>query len=526
MADSVARQPRQKHSLVHQLVSSLQTSPERISEPNHNEEVEKLLQPTEIERNLLHSKRRRAEDLDAIPESKSWAIRRCTRQRAINSVACWLESIWGSELGSCQERRSLSDSIQNHSAPDYFGDIHIPPKCTSSAPAEGGIRDTGNFLQAPTSHLAGSSWNGGGHDCHCDNCSCSRSATPEDASEASTMSNRQSLVESPRYRSHLGENGIELLPSYISLPEHISDFVTHLWKYRNPTGPSESQIQLDTELACLREGIAEGGVASYFQKHLFLTPEPLDGLKCSFKLPMARHAVPGVDSKLRVSVPVPDIIYGYSLRDAFTKEEQSKMNFMTSSVFVNNEDLSFPFLAIEQKGDGPASRGSLWVATNQCLGASASCVNIVERFNQQLRKSSSSNSNNNNSDDVQLVSSISFSIAMNGSEARLYVTWKQAEIAYHTAIVDSFLLQRPADFLNFRRYVLNILDWGMRGRLTAIQASLGHLLEESKETSLRRDMDRSSPSEEQDGGRTRKRRRGYRRRDVGDTGSSIDPLTL
>lgn len=44
MADSVARQPRQKHSLVHQLVSSLQTSPERISEPNHNEEVEKLLQ--------------------------------------------------------------------------------------------------------------------------------------------------------------------------------------------------------------------------------------------------------------------------------------------------------------------------------------------------------------------------------------------------------------------------------------------------------------------------------------------------
>lgn len=54
------------------------------------------------------------------------------------------------------------------------------------------------------------------------------------------------------------------------------------------------------------------------------------------------------------------------------------------------------------------------------------------------------------------------------------------EFKYHTAIVDSFLLQRPMDFLNFRRYVLNILDWGMNARLTAIRNSLGHLREESR----------------------------------------------
>ena len=197
---------------------------------------------------------------------------------------------------------------------------------------------------------------------------------------------------------------------------------------------------------------------------------------------------------------------------------------MESSVFGNYDDLLFPFLAIEQKGDGPVSRESLWVATNQCLGASASCINIVERFNQPLRMCN--RSNNNHDIDVKPVNSISFSIAMNGSEAGLYVTWKHDEIAYHTAIADSFLLQRPTDFLNFRRYVLNILDWGMGGRLTAIRTSLGHLLEESKKTALRRDMDRSSPSEEQDGGRARKRRCGYRRADVGDTGSSTDPLAL
>ncbi|EJT79335.1 hypothetical protein GGTG_04420 [Gaeumannomyces tritici R3-111a-1] len=45
--------------------------------------------------------------------------------------------------------------------------------------------------------------------------------------------------------------------------------------------------------------------------------------------------------------------------------------------------LAFPFLAIEFKCTGP-SGSNLWVAENQCLGASASCVNIAERLSRQL----------------------------------------------------------------------------------------------------------------------------------------------
>ncbi|KFZ08501.1 hypothetical protein V502_09315 [Pseudogymnoascus sp. VKM F-4520 (FW-2644)] len=293
MADlnSVARQPRRNRSLVHQLVSSLQTSPERISEPNHtqieNEEAVELLEPTELRRSPLHPKRLLAAAPDGIPPSKSWTLRRCTRERAIKSVTRWLESISRPELGSSQEQRSRSDSIQNHSAPNSFSNIHIPRKYTNPASVEGGIRDTEKLFQAPTSPLTQSSWNGGDHDTHCDDYSCSQSATPEDASIASTMSS--------------------------------------------------------------------------------------------------------VESELRVSIPVPDILYGYNLLGAFTSGERAQINSMESSVFGNNDDLLFPFLAIEQTGDGPVSRGSLWVATNQCLGASAST-------------------------------------AMNGSEARLYVTWKHDEI--------------------------------------------------------------------------------------------------
>lgn len=207
-------------------------------------------------------------------------------------------------MGSSQEQRSRSDSTQNHSDPNSLGNIHIPRKCTNSAPVEGGIRDTEKLFKAPTSPLTQPSWNGGDHDTHCDDYSCSQSATPEDASIASTMPSKKSLVENPRYRSHLRQNGIDLLPSCNYLPEHISDFVSHLWKYRNPIGPLESQIQSDIRLAELRTGTTETGVASYFQQQIFLLPGPLDGLKSSIRLPMARHSVPGVESELRVSIPV------------------------------------------------------------------------------------------------------------------------------------------------------------------------------------------------------------------------------
>lgn len=246
---------------------------------------------------------------------------------------------------------------------------------------------------------------------------------------------------------------------------------------------------------------------------------------------MARHAVPGLNCELRVSIPVPDILYGYNLFGAFTDGEQVQISYMAASpVSGNNDGLMFPFLAIEQKGDGPVSRGSLWVATNQCLGASASCVNITERFNHLLRKCNRNNNNNDSDDDkihVKPANSISFSIAMNGSEARLYVTWKHDEVKYHTAIVDGFLLQRPRDFLNFRRYVLNILDWGMGARLTAIRNSLGHLIEERRRTTSLQAKARPSPStEERDGGQASKRHCAYRRAAVGDTESSTDPLAL
>jgi hypothetical protein len=120
----------------------------------------------------------------------------------------------------------------------------------------------------------------------------------------------------------------------------------------------------------------------------------------------------------------------------------------------------------------PASSRHFSTPSNQCLGGSASCINIAERLNRQLRQCKS--------DQVQPIDSAAFSIAMNGTEARLYVSWKHDELKYYMASVDSFLLRRSDDFLEFRKYALNIMDWGKDKHLKEIRDSLDSLLEENR----------------------------------------------
>ena len=120
----------------------------------------------------------------------------------------------------------------------------------------------------------------------------------------------------------------------------------------------------------------------------------------------------------------------------------------------------FPFLIIELKSDDPGRTGSLWLATNQCLGAFASCLNITERLNHPLRQCKS--------DKVQLINSAVFIVAMSGTEARLFISWKHNEHDYYMQKVRSFALQDPGHLLEFREYVRNIIDWGKGSRLKDI----------------------------------------------------------
>ncbi|KUI64957.1 hypothetical protein VM1G_00573 [Cytospora mali] len=96
------------------------------------------------------------------------------------------------------------------------------------------------------------------------------------------------------------------------------------------------------------------------------------------------------------------------------------------------------------------AHGTLWVAENQCLGCAASCVNIAERLKRQLQQCGA--------DAVQPLNSTMFSIAMDNSQARLYVSWRDDDLNYFMQYIGGFLLQRPEDYIESRKQVRNIFD--------------------------------------------------------------------
>lgn len=284
---------------------------------------------------------------------------------------------------------------------------------------------------------------------------------------------------------NLAANGIYMRDIDQPFPDDIASLVHDVRKGRDSPGPSPDHVWLDADLHQLELGAGEADVEEYFRNNVYPYPKSIDSLKRSDRQPMAKHTVPNTGSQLRVSNPAPDMLYGYS-RNAFP-QQQAQLISMGTDMVANNQDLIYPFFVIEFKGDGPTGGGTMWVATNQCLGGSTSCVNIAERLNHQLMHCKSG--------EIRSINSAAFSVAMSGTEARLYVSWKHSELDYYMRKIDSFLLQKPKDYLEFRKYVLNIIDWGKDKRLNEIRDSLDSLLEESRHRASEAAKSRQPPLE-------------------------------
>ena len=411
------------------------------------------------------------ESIDKHPSSPT--LKKYRPEAVDNFVIQWVESISGSE--SYRERHCRSDSLFDHSD----GDL-ISRRLTKSAPNMGSIRDADGFVVPPTS---------------------AQPVGTFDATSSTGGSGRSSgtrLVENPLYRDmNLAENNVYFRHPCEQFPDHIASLVEYVGGDRDSPGPSLDQVRQDTNLYDLGMGSAEPDVEKYFQANIFPNPKSSDGLKRTDRLPMAKRAVPDVGSNLKVSGPMPDMLYGYNRNGAFP-QQQAQLRSMGNEMVANSQGLIYPFFVIEFKGDGPSGDGSLWVATNQCLGGSVSCVNIAECLNRQLRQC--------NNKEIKPIDSCAFSIAMNGTEARLYISWKHDELNYYMRSVESFLLQKPNDYVAFRKYVRNIIDWGKDKRLKEIRDSLDSLLEESRKTASQQAKSRPSPSDDSVSSRGHKRK--------------------
>jgi hypothetical protein len=302
------------------------------------------------------------------------------------------------------------------------------------------------------------------------------------ASTSSKTTSVASQVNSPLYRQlNLESNDVLLRESNAPLPSSLDPLMIRIRADRDSPPPDISQW--DTDLAALEMGRGETDVEACFKDKIFLKrPDP--AFRSDKKL-MFRDALPqNPHSYYRVVQPVPDVAYGYT-RDAFTEPQWTQIANMGKSAVANNEGLVFPFLVVEMKADGPHGSGSLWVATNQCLGGAALCVNLATDLYQLPSSYSDA--------EVRQRDGAAFSIALSGTEARLFITWRQDAASTRTQRVGHYLVQRHADLIELRKNVLNIFDWGRTERLQRISHTLDETVEARRMASSAQAKSRPSP---------------------------------
>lgn len=221
------------------------------------------------------------------------ALRKYRPETVDTFVTQWVESI--SESESNRKIHCRSDSLLTHS--------HIDPisrSLTKSAPNMASRQDVDGFALPPTPAKS--------------------VGTFDTASSAggSGRSSGRSLLESPFYRSmNLAANNIFLRHPCEQFPKHVTSLVGHVGRDRESPGPSLDRLRQDTELYDLGMGSAEPKVEKYFQANIFPDPKSWDSLQRTDRLPMAKGVVSEVGSNLKVSGPVPDMLYGYNRHGAF-----------------------------------------------------------------------------------------------------------------------------------------------------------------------------------------------------------------
>ena len=377
----------------------------------------------------------------------------------------------------------------------------------------GHTKDAGGFAVPPTPPSTGS-----------------RSRRPSAADNysqfsAASASGSSSGVRNRMYRqNNLALSNIYVRPSAAPLPDVVSSHVETIRAERDSPGLSSNEMkQVVGQLDVLAEGCDEDDVAAFLSDTIFPNPKtdpvygPATGLMSSSSTLMSQHLVPtNPISPYNVTQPKPDKLYGYSGNPnaVFTQQQMLAQATLHPHIphypAATSQGLRLPFFAIEFKAAG-GTRGDLWVATNQCAGASSACLSAVNQLNTSLREYQSK----------QRVDNLSYCIAVDNNTAQLYISWKEDDLNYYLQRVDAFLLSRPEDFKNFRKQVRNILDWGKDARLKQIRDALDTILEENRKRASEAAKSRPPPSYGSGGSSSKKHKSSSSRRNSSRSNSAL-----
>ena len=298
----------------------------------------------------------------------------------------------------------------------------------------------------------------------------SRSASPTSSnSETARSELKHGGTDSPTYRTAvLKPNGIVI--QHNSIPDDVQAAVNSiLAKNSEDSSLSEADAHRITVYAHDVESASASAVASILGQELFPRP-PRTGtsLAAVERLAFDTDAMPQAPPIKGLSFihpagvnPRPDLLYGFG-HQAFSAAQDSAQNSvdLRSGHLLSRTalDLYWGFFTVEFVAQ--ATGGTMWIATNQCAGGSAACVNALHQMFKLAKGAPCARPD-----------SMCFSMAVDGQMAYLHVTWFDSG-SFICNRIRYYVLFKKEGVRDLKRDVESIIQWGISARLTAVRGAL------------------------------------------------------
>lgn len=277
------------------------------------------------------------------------------------------------------------------------------------------------------------------------------------------------LSEGYDYRSaNLIRNSVHIIGRSEEVPEPMVPIVALIY---DPTARQSDvtfeEVCEDPELFILRTV----EIHRYDVMRIFLDKIAHDAgrhfevIKCSKQMPIFRRHLPGDPEnaqRRRISQPMPDLLFGYR-HDRFYPKYGFCDPTRICDAAANEDNLILPFLCVEigeQRSAIEPSR-SFYGMENEAAATAAACVKMMEQLNARIDESP-----NDGVFGAMRLCTVAFSVVTNGSEARLFMAWRDRWGGYTMRYLQAWLLAEEDQYVEFQHVFQNILHWASGERWT------------------------------------------------------------
>lgn len=217
-----------------------------------------------------------------------------------------------------------------------------------------------------------------------------------------------------------------------------------------------------------------------------------------------------IDALPSLTIPKPDIVYGYLPRTGWCTEKHLDVFARHARASMPCSNLVLPWFIVE----GKSVNGNIAEAEIQAARGGATLVSAFRELDEIA-----GSLNTNDGPDER---SIAFSLLLSPRLAQLNVHWVEIRdrkvAAYHLHVLEEYLVRQSTSWLNLRRDINNILDWGILRRQGMVLEMLNAIVEKRNQGPVQDKAKEQAEQEEEQAEQqeeTRSRGKGQRQESAG-----------